>query len=164
MEATVRRPLRQECDRRPALETWTGGRGLSRAQACQQEADRADRARGSKRQIEQIKIESRLASKRQIDAETASSRDAGSEMQTIDPKDQTVKRGLEAAVHPVSAKVDATLKATKNADRGGRRDRCPRPCQVSQISGHKEFLKLIQQTDDTNKHKTKPKQLKKRQL
>ena len=81
----MRRPLWQECDRRVAQETWTGGRGLSRAQVCQQEADRADQARGSKRQIEQIKIESRLASKKQIDAETASSRDAVSEMQLQGP-------------------------------------------------------------------------------
>ena len=62
-------------------------------------------------------FESRLASKRQIDAETASSRGAVSEMQTINPKDQTVKRGLEAAIHTVSAEIDATLMATKRAER-----------------------------------------------
>merc|ERR1719458_1664824 len=55
-------------------------------------------------------------SKRQIDAEIASSRNAVSEMQTINSKDQTVKRGLEAAIHTVSAEIDATLMAAKNAE------------------------------------------------
>jgi len=55
-------------------------------------------------------------SKRQIEAEIASSRNAVSEMQTINSKDQTVKRGLEAAVHTVSAEIDATLMAAKNAE------------------------------------------------
>ena len=55
-------------------------------------------------------------SKRQIDAEIASARSAVSEMQTINSKDQTVKRGLEAAIHTVSAEIDATLMAAKNAE------------------------------------------------
>merc|ERR1719490_40530 len=55
-------------------------------------------------------------SKRQIDAEIASSRNAVSEMQTINSKDQTVKRGLEAAIHTVSAEIDATLMSAKNAE------------------------------------------------
>merc|ERR1711902_322860 len=55
-------------------------------------------------------------SKRQIDAEIASARNAVSEMQTINSKDQTVKRGLEAAIHTVSAEIDATLMAAKNAE------------------------------------------------
>merc|ERR1719400_1413310 len=55
-------------------------------------------------------------SKRQIDAEIASARNAVSEMQTINSKDSTVKRGLEAAIHTVSAEIDATLMAAKNAE------------------------------------------------
>merc|ERR1712051_418019 len=55
-------------------------------------------------------------SKRQIDAEIASARNAVSEMQTINSKDQTVKRGLEAAIHTVSAEIDATLMSAKNAE------------------------------------------------
>merc|ERR1711988_1306963 len=55
-------------------------------------------------------------SKRQIDAEIASARNAVSEMQTINSKDQTVKRGLEASIHTVSAEIDATLMAAKNAE------------------------------------------------
>ena len=55
-------------------------------------------------------------SKRQIDAEIASARNAVSEMQTINSKDQTVKRALEASIHTVSAEIDATLMAAKNAE------------------------------------------------
>merc|ERR1711936_46369 len=55
-------------------------------------------------------------SERQIDAEIASARNAVSEMQTINSKDQTVKRGLEASIHTVSAEIDATLMAAKNAE------------------------------------------------
>ena len=61
-------------------------------------------------------LDSADRSKRQIEAEIASSRNAVSEMQTINSKDQTVKRGLEAAVHTVSAEIDATLMAAKNAE------------------------------------------------
>merc|ERR1719350_1914896 len=37
-------------------------------------------------------------------------------MHTINSKDQTVKRGLEASIHTVSAEIDATLMAAKNAE------------------------------------------------
>merc|ERR1711876_158706 len=61
-------------------------------------------------------LDSADRAKRQIDAEIASARNAVSEMQTINSKDSTVKRGLEAAIHTVSAEIDATLMAAKNAE------------------------------------------------
>merc|ERR1719264_445205 len=67
-----------------------------------------------KETIQAFEDQARL--KQQITAEIASSRNAVSEMQTINSKDQTVKRGLEAAIHTVSAEIDATLMSAKNAE------------------------------------------------
>ena len=95
-------------DRRPGQEAWTGGHceedtvrplwdhcgghceettvtgGLHRKPG-QEAVDSLEPRFASKRQIGQIELESRLASKKQVDAETASSRDAVSEMQLQGP-------------------------------------------------------------------------------
>merc|ERR1712012_524877 len=84
-----------------------------------------DQARLKQQITEQVGINERKAgalvgeleeSRALLDGEIASARNAVSEMQTINSKDQTVKRGLEASIHTVYAEIDATLMAAKNAE------------------------------------------------
>merc|ERR1712127_304311 len=55
-------------------------------------------------------------SKRQLDMEIADGRNAVNNLQVINGRDMTAKRGLEGAIHTVQAEVDAMLSAAKNAE------------------------------------------------
>merc|ERR1712127_109160 len=55
-------------------------------------------------------------SKRQLDMEIADGRNAVNNLQVINGRDMTAKRGLEGAIHTVQAEVDAMLGAAKNAE------------------------------------------------
>merc|ERR1712203_1209012 len=52
-------------------------------------------------------------SKRQLEMEIADGRNAVNNMQVINGRDMTAKRGLEGAIHTIQAEVDAMLGAAK---------------------------------------------------
>merc|ERR1711872_500855 len=54
--------------------------------------------------------------KRQLDLEIADGRNAVNNMQVINGRDMTAKRGLEGAIHTIQAEVDAMLQAAENAE------------------------------------------------
>merc|ERR1719435_407957 len=61
-------------------------------------------------------LDSAERSKRQLENEIADGRTAINNMQVINGRDMTAKRGLEGAIHTVQAEVDAMLQAAKNAE------------------------------------------------
>merc|ERR1719173_156703 len=82
-----------------------------------------DEARARSQIMEQVGIsESRALldsaerSKRQLESEIADGRNAANNMQVINGRDMTAKRGLEGAIHTIQAEVDAMLQAAKNAE------------------------------------------------
>merc|ERR1719357_93844 len=54
--------------------------------------------------------------KRQLEMEIADGRNAVNNMQVINGRDMTAKRGLEGSIHTIQAEVDAMLGAAKNAE------------------------------------------------
>merc|ERR1719268_218027 len=86
-----------------------------------------DEARARAQIMEQVAISGELEesralldsaerSKRQLESEIADGRNAANNMQVINGRDMTAKRGLEGAIHTVRAEVDAMLQAAKNAE------------------------------------------------
>merc|ERR1719495_598052 len=61
-------------------------------------------------------LDSAERAKRQLESEIADGRNAANNMQVINGRDMTAKRGLEGAIHTVQAEVDAMLQAAKNAE------------------------------------------------
>merc|ERR1712036_206299 len=61
-------------------------------------------------------MDSSERAKRQLEMEIADGRTAVNNMQVINGRDMTAKRGLEGAIHTIQAEVDATLGAAKNAE------------------------------------------------
>merc|ERR1719435_917511 len=61
-------------------------------------------------------LDSAERSKRQLENEIADGRTAINNMQVINGRDMTAKRGLEGAIHTIQAEVDAMLQAAKNAE------------------------------------------------
>jgi len=56
-----------------------------------------------------------------LDLEIADGRNAVNNMQVINGRDMTAKRGLEGSIHTIQAEVDAMLQAAKNAEGSLRR-------------------------------------------
>merc|ERR1711864_9791 len=61
-------------------------------------------------------LDSADRSKRQLEMEIADARTAVNNMQVINGREMTAKRGLEGAIHTIQAEVDAMLQAAKNAE------------------------------------------------
>merc|ERR1711970_1022937 len=61
-------------------------------------------------------MDSSERSKRQLDLEISDGRTAVNNMQVINGREMTAKRGLEGAIHTIQAEVDAMLGAAKNAE------------------------------------------------
>merc|ERR1712181_119065 len=61
-------------------------------------------------------MDSSERSKRQLEMEIADGRKAVNNMQVINGRDMTAKRGLEGAIHTIQAEVDAMLGAARNAE------------------------------------------------
>merc|ERR1719431_1379627 len=61
-------------------------------------------------------LDSAERSKRQLESEIADGRNAANNMQVINGRDMTAKRGMEGAIHTIQAEVDAMLQAAKNAE------------------------------------------------
>merc|ERR1712080_431749 len=60
-------------------------------------------------------LDSADRSKRQLDLEIADGRTAVNNLQVINGRDMTAKRGLEGSIHTIQAEVDAMLQAAKKA-------------------------------------------------
>merc|ERR1719419_247491 len=61
-------------------------------------------------------LDSADRAKRQLENEISDGRTAANNMQVINGRDMTAKRGLGGAIHTVQAEVDAMLQAAKNAE------------------------------------------------
>merc|ERR1719481_168117 len=61
-------------------------------------------------------MDSSERAKRQLEMEIADGRTAVNNMQVINGRDMTAKRGLEGSIHTIQAEVDAMLGAAKNAE------------------------------------------------
>ena len=66
-------------------------------------------------------MDSSERAKRQLEMEIADGRNAVNNMQVINGRDMTAKRGLEGAIHTIQAEVDARLGAAKNAEKKSKR-------------------------------------------
>merc|ERR1712002_1157587 len=114
-----------------------GLKSIKRYQAQLKETIQAyeDEARARSQIMEQVGISERKAAalsgeleeskalldsadraKRQLENEISDGRTAANNMQVINGRDMTAKRGLEGAIHTVQAEVDAMLQAAKNAE------------------------------------------------
>merc|ERR1739844_890712 len=90
----------------------------SRSQIMEQVGISERKAGALSGELEESKalMDSSERSKRQLEMEIADGRNAVNNMQVINGRDMTAKRGLEGAIHTIQAEVDAMLGAAKNAE------------------------------------------------
>merc|ERR1711934_808196 len=90
----------------------------SRSQIMEQVGISERKAAALSGELEESKalMDSSERSKRQLEIEIADGRNAVNNMQVINGRDMTAKRGLEGAIHTIQAEVDAMLGAAKNAE------------------------------------------------
>merc|ERR1712203_566508 len=90
----------------------------SRSQIMEQVGISERKAAALSGELEESKalMDSSERSKRQLEMEIADGRNAVNNMQVINSRDMTAKRGLEGAIHTIQAEVDAMLGAAKNAE------------------------------------------------
>merc|ERR1712072_902642 len=79
-------------------------------------ADRKASALAGEMEESRALLDSAERAKRQLDLEIADARNAVSEMQSINSRDQTTKRSMEGTIHTIQAEIDAMLQAAKNAE------------------------------------------------
>merc|ERR1712002_265978 len=90
----------------------------SRSQINEQVGISERKAAALSGEVEESKalLDSADRAKRQLDLEIADGRNAVNNMQVINGRDMTAKRGLEGSIHTIQAEVDAMLQAAKNAE------------------------------------------------
>merc|ERR1711890_70569 len=90
----------------------------SRSQIMEQVGISERKAAALSGEVEESKalLDSADRSKRQLDLEIADGRTAVNNLQVINGRDMTAKRGLEGSIHTIQAEVDAMLQAAKNAE------------------------------------------------
>merc|ERR1712234_23892 len=90
----------------------------SRSQIMEQVGISERKAAALSGELEESKalMDSSERAKRQLDLEIADGRNAVNNMQVINGRDMTAKRGLEGSIHTIQAEVDAMLQAAKNAE------------------------------------------------
>merc|ERR1719239_2050960 len=90
----------------------------SRSQIMEQVGISERKAAALSGELEESKalMDSSERAKRQLEMEIADGRNAVNNMQVINGRDMTAKRGLEGAIHTIQAEVDAMLGAAKNAE------------------------------------------------
>merc|ERR1711990_117676 len=90
----------------------------SRAQIMEQVGISERKAAALSGELEESKalLDGANRSIRQLQNDIADSRGAVNNMQVINGRDMTAKRGLEGAIHTIQAEVDAMLGAAKNAE------------------------------------------------
>merc|ERR1712126_288045 len=90
----------------------------SRSQIMEQVGISERKAAALSGEVEESKalLDSADRAKRQLDFEIADGRNAVNNMQVINGRDMTAKRGLEGSIHTIQAEVDAMLQAAKNAE------------------------------------------------
>ena len=90
----------------------------SRSQIMEQVGISERKAAALSGELEESKalMDSSERSKRQLEIEIADGRNAVNNMQVINGRDVTAKRGLDVAIHTIQAEVDARLGAAKNAE------------------------------------------------
>merc|ERR1719357_316110 len=90
----------------------------SRSQIMEQVGISERKAAALSGEVEESKalLDSADRAKRQLEMEIGDARNATNNMQIINGRDMTSKRGLEGAIHTVQAEVDAMLQAAKNAE------------------------------------------------
>merc|ERR1712055_1126314 len=90
----------------------------SRSQIMEQVGISERKAAALSGELEESKalLDSSERAKRQLEMEIADGRNAVNNMQVINGRDMTAKRGLEGAIHTIQAEVDAMLGAAKNAE------------------------------------------------
>ena len=79
-------------------------------------ADRKASALSGEMEESRALLDSAERSNRQLVADIADSRNAVSEMQSINSRDQATKRNLEGSIHTIQAEIDGMLHAAKNAE------------------------------------------------
>merc|ERR1712177_138432 len=90
----------------------------SRSQIMEQVGISERKAAALSGELEESKalMDSSERAKRQLEMEIADGRNAVNNMQVINGRDMTAKRGLEGSIHTIQAEVDAMLQAAKNAE------------------------------------------------
>merc|ERR1711908_69382 len=90
----------------------------SRSQIMEQVGISERKAAALSGELEESKalMDSSERAKRRLEMEIADGRNAVNNMQVINGRDMTAKRGLEGAIHTIQAEVDAMLGAAKNAE------------------------------------------------
>merc|ERR1712240_729939 len=90
----------------------------SRSQINEQVGISERKAAALSGEVEESKalLDSADRAKRQLDLEIADGRNAVNNMQVINGRDMTAKRGLEGSIHTIQAEVDAMLQAAENAE------------------------------------------------
>ena len=93
-------------------------KACSRSQIMEQVGISERKAAALSGELEESKalMDSSERSKRQLEIEIADGRNAVNNMQVINGRDVTAKRGLDVAIHTIQAEVDARLGAAKNAE------------------------------------------------
>merc|ERR1712198_483643 len=94
-----------------------GDEARARSQIMEQVGISERKAAALSGELEESKalMDSSERAKRQLEMEIADARTAVNNMQVINGRDMTAKRGLEGAIHTIQAEVDAMLGAAKKA-------------------------------------------------
>merc|ERR1712034_183561 len=116
--------VKQEIDRRVAEKeeefnnTRKNHQRAMESMSASLEAEQKAKAAALSGEVEESKalLDSADRAKRQLDLEIADGRNAVNNMQVINGRDMTAKRGLEGSIHTIQAEVDAMLQAAKNAE------------------------------------------------
>merc|ERR1711872_869540 len=95
-----------------------GDEARSRSQIMEQVGISERKAAALSGELEESKalMDSSERAKRQLEMEIADGRNADNNMQVINGRDMTAKRGLEGSIHTIQAEVDAMGGAAKNAE------------------------------------------------
>merc|ERR1719270_2302262 len=84
-------------------------------------ADRKAAALNGEMEESRALLDSNDRSNRQLVSDIADARNAVSEMQSINSRDQATKRSLEGSIHTIQAEIDGMLMAAKNAEEKSKR-------------------------------------------
>merc|ERR1711988_646936 len=95
----------------------------SRSQIMEQVGISERKAAALSGELEESKalMDSSERAKRQLEMEIADGRNAVNNIQVINGRDMTAKRGLEGSIHTIQAEVDAMLGAAKNAEENSKK-------------------------------------------
>ena len=109
-------------------------------------ADRKASALAGEMEESRALLDSAERSNRQLVADIADSRNAVSEMQSINSRDQATKRNLEGSIHTIQAEIDAMLQAAKNAEEKSKKAMIDAARLADELRSEQDHVSVLSKT------------------